>query len=270
MLDVHAPHQSVHTWKDFLIHMSAICLGLLLAIGLEQGVELAHHRHEIAEAREALRAEREDSRRLFAQQIVYFRRETAALENNLDVLLYLERHPGASPDQLPGVLTWHYEADPFPESAWVTAQQAGVTALMSRTEVRQYSTLYAQFHLINARLSDYQIAVVEAERYSVQASDPTHLAPSVLADEIELTKTALLKHLEHGVLLVNLAAIYPDFSSRLRLADLQTIVHFPDIYPSSAAVPLARTVQRIDAAGKAADWFPQAPSSGQPSTPPKP
>ncbi len=22
MLDVHAPHESVHTWKDFLIHMS--------------------------------------------------------------------------------------------------------------------------------------------------------------------------------------------------------------------------------------------------------
>jgi hypothetical protein len=54
------------------------------------------------------------------------------------------------------------------------------------------------------------------------------------------------------------------------VADLQTIVHFPDTYPPSVAGPLARTIQRIDAAGKAADWFPQAPSSGQPSTPPKP
>ena len=101
----------------------------------------------------------------------------------------------------------------------------------------------------------------EADIYPLQAP--------ALADEIELTKTALLKHLEHGVLLVNLAALYPDFSSRLSLADLQTIVHFPDIYPSSAAVPLARTVQRIDDAGKAADWFPRAPSDGQPVTPPK-
>jgi len=24
MLDVHAPHQTVHTWKDFFIHIAAI------------------------------------------------------------------------------------------------------------------------------------------------------------------------------------------------------------------------------------------------------
>lgn len=46
MLDVHAPHQVVHTWKDFLIHIAAIALGLLMAIGLEQVVEYAHHQHQ--------------------------------------------------------------------------------------------------------------------------------------------------------------------------------------------------------------------------------
>jgi hypothetical protein len=46
MLDVHAPHQAVHSWKDFLIHIAAIALGLLMAIGLEQVVEYAHHRHQ--------------------------------------------------------------------------------------------------------------------------------------------------------------------------------------------------------------------------------
>jgi hypothetical protein len=46
MLEVHAPHQSVHTWKDFLVHIAAIALGLLMAIGLEQAVEYVHHRHQ--------------------------------------------------------------------------------------------------------------------------------------------------------------------------------------------------------------------------------
>jgi len=36
MLDVHAPHESVRTWKDFLIHIAAIAVGLLIALGLEQ------------------------------------------------------------------------------------------------------------------------------------------------------------------------------------------------------------------------------------------
>jgi hypothetical protein len=39
MLDVHAPHQSAHTLKDFLIHIAAITIGLLIALGLEATVE---------------------------------------------------------------------------------------------------------------------------------------------------------------------------------------------------------------------------------------
>ncbi len=46
MLDVHPPHHPVHTWRDFLIHIATICVGLLIAIGLEQTVEALHRRHE--------------------------------------------------------------------------------------------------------------------------------------------------------------------------------------------------------------------------------
>jgi len=46
MHEVHAPHQSMHTWKDFLIHIAAIALGLLMALCLEQLVEYVHHRHQ--------------------------------------------------------------------------------------------------------------------------------------------------------------------------------------------------------------------------------
>jgi len=46
MHEVHPPHQSVHNWKDFLIHIAEIALGLLMALGLEQTVEHFHHRHQ--------------------------------------------------------------------------------------------------------------------------------------------------------------------------------------------------------------------------------
>ena len=46
MIDVHVPEKSEHTWTDFFIHIGTIAVGLLLAIGLEQGVEWLHHRHE--------------------------------------------------------------------------------------------------------------------------------------------------------------------------------------------------------------------------------
>jgi hypothetical protein len=49
MLDVHAPHESVQTWKGFVIHILTITIGLLIAIGLEQTVEAIHHAHQRSE-----------------------------------------------------------------------------------------------------------------------------------------------------------------------------------------------------------------------------
>ena len=43
-LDPHAPHEShepIHTWKGFLIHFSAVAMGLLLTLGHEQTIEAA-------------------------------------------------------------------------------------------------------------------------------------------------------------------------------------------------------------------------------------
>jgi hypothetical protein len=45
MLEVHAPHEALHTWKGFIIHIATIVIGLFIAVGLEQTVELFHHRH---------------------------------------------------------------------------------------------------------------------------------------------------------------------------------------------------------------------------------
>jgi len=45
MLDVHAPHESIHTWKSFFIHIATIVVGLFIAVSLEQTIEFFHHRH---------------------------------------------------------------------------------------------------------------------------------------------------------------------------------------------------------------------------------
>ena len=46
MLDVHPPHEAAHSWKDFFIHVGTICVGLLIAVSLEQSVEYLHRQHE--------------------------------------------------------------------------------------------------------------------------------------------------------------------------------------------------------------------------------
>jgi len=49
MLEVHAPHEALHTWKGFFIHIAAIVVGLFIAVGLEQTVVYFHHRHQTQE-----------------------------------------------------------------------------------------------------------------------------------------------------------------------------------------------------------------------------
>jgi hypothetical protein len=59
MLDVHAPHESINTWKSFFIHIATICVGLLIAVGLEQSVEALHRAYERNHLRGSLQHETE-------------------------------------------------------------------------------------------------------------------------------------------------------------------------------------------------------------------
>jgi hypothetical protein len=54
MLDVHPPHESIHTWRSFFIHIVTIVIGLLIAVSLEQTVEFFHHRHQREQLEAAL------------------------------------------------------------------------------------------------------------------------------------------------------------------------------------------------------------------------
>ena len=38
-MEVHPPDHAIHSWRDFIIHIATIVVGLLIAIGLEQSVE---------------------------------------------------------------------------------------------------------------------------------------------------------------------------------------------------------------------------------------
>ena len=62
MLDVHAPHETIHTWQNFFIHIATIVVGLLIAVGLEQAVEFFHHRHQREQLDAALQKDGETNR----------------------------------------------------------------------------------------------------------------------------------------------------------------------------------------------------------------
>jgi hypothetical protein len=100
MLDVHPPHESVHSWKDFFIHIATIVIGLLIAIGLEQTVEYFHHRHVQHEARERIRAEIKINQRILASDQKNMLQILATLNRDIALLRALQHGGQRSTEKL--------------------------------------------------------------------------------------------------------------------------------------------------------------------------
>src|SRR6202162_1317918 len=92
MLEVHAPHQTVHTWKDFLVHIAAIAIGLLLALALEKLVEYVHERRQLTQARRELALELAENRRTWATNVTEASRIQRELDADLKVIQAVRSH----------------------------------------------------------------------------------------------------------------------------------------------------------------------------------
>jgi hypothetical protein len=145
MLDVHPPHESINTWKGFVLHIATIVIGLLIAVGLEQTVEYFHHRREVREAREALAAEHEENIRRYHDNVHGHLLRLANHNNDQRVLRFLLAHPGTPQDKLPGVMTFGEItlAEPV-EAAWSTVERSEVASLLPPAELRNLATEYKE------------------------------------------------------------------------------------------------------------------------------
>lgn len=194
MLDVHRPHESIHTWGDFFIHIAAIDVGLCIAVGLEQTVEFFHHRHQVAEIRESLRIERSINAYRFSIATEEFHRFVPKLQGNLAIFQYLLSHPGAPSNQRPGTLTWYGHNIYYHTGAWETAQRSGILEYMPRDEVRLNADLYRLLEACTNAMERAREAKYEAMRFSNAESDASHLSKEQIAREIDLTSETLLRY----------------------------------------------------------------------------
>jgi hypothetical protein len=228
MLDVHPPHKSVHGWRDFFVHLATITIGLLIALGLEATAEWMHHRHEVSETREALQRELQVNRARFAANTAYFRSESTMLQTNLLVLRYLQQHPGASQSQLPGAFRWTSNNTRMEDSAWKTACQTGITAYMPQEEVMKTAEMYGFFERIDRAHEEEADVFVDAVSYMFEDSDPTHMTPVQVSEELVLTRRVLSRHVRHAFLMVNLAEQFPEFTPAPSHEELEKLLHLTE------------------------------------------
>jgi Mg2+ and Co2+ transporter CorA len=46
-MDIHPPAGAIHSFRDYLVHLSMVVIGILIALSLESGLE-KHHAHQLA------------------------------------------------------------------------------------------------------------------------------------------------------------------------------------------------------------------------------
>ena len=187
MLDVHVP-QTTHTWKDFFIHVGTICVGLLIAVSLEQTIEYFYHIHQRSELEEQLRTESELNKMTREMSVAaYDARLKLLLAIRMDVDKMLATHGKAD---LPfRVLTYPPRghglpgAGPLPPAgpAYDSAKADGRIALLSHESTLRYDvvnlemTQFAQDDLASSEAADRRAA------FAQQFADPQLLAKPELS-----------------------------------------------------------------------------------------
>src|SRR4029077_19740277 len=93
MLDVHAPHDRMHGFRDFLLHLLTITIGLLIALSLEGCVEWRHHRELVREAEDGLHGEIARNEQAVASLKSQIAEQQKELDADLDVLAKMRADP---------------------------------------------------------------------------------------------------------------------------------------------------------------------------------
>jgi hypothetical protein len=187
MLEVHAPHTAIHGWRDFLLHIATITIGLLIAIGLEQTVEHLHHRHLLHQARENLHTEIIENQKIMAY-------DHRLLDSNrhhlLDVIAEL-RQLKANPKQPHGSILFPWGWSGPSTAAWNTARDTGALALMSYDNVQGYSLVYGQQASVQQQADLYILNQTHANIPLIGTKGASDLSPAQIDELIKGCSTSV-------------------------------------------------------------------------------
>jgi hypothetical protein len=172
MIDVHAPHQSTHTWTDFVIHIATITVGLFIAIGLEQTVEHFHHLHQRHQLEDNLRDELRTNVRRNAKDfriLADIRAYTVELKSA--VTARRTGHP--SPPAPPSANDPRRNEIPTAPSIaiWEAAKLDATITLLPTNEINLYHAVILQHGFTFVALDDFQHAAFALESFEERFVD---------------------------------------------------------------------------------------------------
>jgi hypothetical protein len=139
VIDVHPPHEPIHGWRDFFIHLSTITIGLLIALSLEGCVEWRHHRHLVHEAEASLRTEIRQNHQAVQDSLIVLHKQQDALVKDVVVLKYIIKNHKAPADSK---IALTFNMSSLSNVSWKTAQSTGALSYIPYELAQEYSDIY--------------------------------------------------------------------------------------------------------------------------------
>ena len=187
-MEVHPPHQPIHSWRDFFIHLITITIGLLIALGLEGLVEQAHHHSLVKEAREDLRSEMKSNHERLAVDLTAVRADEQRLIGDVKTLLALRSGGAIKGRPVDYSSSWKS----FGNSAWKTAGSSGALIYLDFETERDLEDVYS-----------LQDDVVSASALRIQRDHALAVAPiSIGLDTGQVTKEEIQLSVQRSVDLI--------------------------------------------------------------------
>jgi hypothetical protein len=190
MLDVHPPHEKMHGFKDFLLHLLTITIGLLIALGLEGYAEHWKQRELKKDADTKLRQEIRDNGQEIASVHEAHASELANLKRIVDFLNARKKNEPYDTRQI----RLDFTVGDLKSASWKTAAATGALGFMEYDQVQRYSAVYQLQDKYQA-LQDQTIdEFLQLQSYFIYGFDTEKITP-VDAGSAERDTRRALAHL---------------------------------------------------------------------------
>ncbi len=163
---VHVPQEGIHTWRDFMVHIAVVTIGLLLAIGLQQIVETVHHRSQRAHLEAQMHDTFVANEQLIAVSIKRLERFQGYLVDlRLAVQAKIDGRTTPSAPAASDPRNYTY-APPPSLGAYEASKANGTVALLSFDTIRLYDRIGITIGVMHVDLQRYLGAVTALRSFA--------------------------------------------------------------------------------------------------------